>query len=260
MQTHLTSEMTPALWVTSCRANLEGKRWVLCVPYLYLYIKWSRKCRGQCLPSGQNMQALLWRAFFSKYHYHIASDKDKCEAELMFIKSSASLFILRCCSCSQRQVRSSLHTSPASVKAVSDEQTHTWYRRVIKLPPESWACFRSDTDYCNELCWSISAHIPLKWNVIGVMLISRVHQQCTGKIPSCGALHVMFPFERLHITFKYVLPLLQHHALDSRGFIACVMSLVGDVSIQTAALLCVFAGQFGKVWTISGIIWARLSV
>lgn len=133
--------------------------------------------------------ALLWRAFFSKYHQWKcdvrASDKDKCEGELMFIKSSASLFILKCCSCLLGQVQSSIHTSPASMKAVSNKQAHTWYRHVMKLPPESQAFFRSDTDHCNEIPWSVSARIPLKWNVLPrVMLISRVHQQCTGKIPS----------------------------------------------------------------------------
>lgn len=74
------------------------------------------------------------------------------------------------------------------------------------------------------------------------------------RYPPSGALHVMFPFERLHITFKCISLLLRHHGLDSRGFIACVMSPVGDVSVQTATLLRVFAGQFGKVWTRSEII------
>lgn len=97
--------------------------------------------------------------------------------------------------------------------------------------------------------------VKCSWGNADIQSTSTVHRENTS-----GALHVMFPSERLHITFKCVSLLLRHHTLASRGFTACGMSPVGDVSIQTAAVLCVFAGQFGKVWTISGIIWARWSI
>lgn len=75
--------------------------------------------------------------------------------------------------------RHPIHTLPASMKAVTTEWTRTWLRHVSRLPPESRACVRSDTDHRNELPWSVSAHIVLKWNVLPrVMLISRAHHQC----------------------------------------------------------------------------------